>query len=52
MWDKLGQAHRGRVLEGLATSDERIRVLIADGVNRNKEFSLVEGLRDAGSFLP
>ncbi len=51
MWDKPGQAHRGRVLEGLATADERIRVFIADGVDPNKEFSLLKGLRDAGSFL-
>ena len=42
MWDKPSQAQNERVLEGLATADERIRVLIAEGVNSNEERSLLE----------
>ena len=52
MWDKPSQTHRERVKEGLATADERIRVLIADGVDPGGEYSLLEELRQAGSFLP
>lgn len=44
--------HRGCVQEGLATADERIRVLIADGVDPNGERTLLQQLRDASSFLP
>lgn len=52
MWNKPSQAHVGRVLEGLATADERTRVLKADRVNPNKYLTLLEELRNAGEFLP
>lgn len=52
MWDKPSQTHRERVREGLAAADEKIRVLIADGVDPGGEHSLLEELRQAGSFLP
>ncbi len=51
MWGKPSQAHKGRILEGSVAADKRIRVLIADGVDPNKEFILLEELRNAGSFL-
>lgn len=52
MWDTPTQGHRERVREGLATADERIGVLIADGVEQKGERTLLEELRDAGSLLP
>ena len=52
MWVKPNQSHRQRVQDGLATADEKIRVLIADGVDPASEHSLLEELRSAASFLP
>lgn len=52
MWDQPIQAHREHVLKSLSTVDEKIRVLIADGVDPDGEGSLLEELRKAGSFVP
>lgn len=52
MWDPPTWTHRERVRGGIATANERIRVLIADGVDPNGERTLLQELRDAGSFLP
>ena len=52
MWEEPNQMHRERVREQVATADEGIRVLIADGVDMRGEYTLLEELRYAASFLP
>ena len=52
MWEKPNQMHRERVREYVATADERIRVLIADGVEVGGEYTLLEELRYVASYLP
>ena len=52
MWEEPNQMQRERVRERVATADEGIRVLIADGVDMKGEYTLLEELRYAASFLP
>ncbi|KAM0798528.1 hypothetical protein BDR22DRAFT_378095 [Usnea florida] len=52
MWEEPNQMHRERVREWVATADEGIRVLIADGVDVKGEYTLLEELRYAASYLP
>ena len=52
MWDKPNYTCKERLQESLTTVDGRIRRLLAEGVRPNGEYSLLEELRYAGSFLP
>ena len=52
MWDKPSAEERDRFWNYAATADEDIRILIADGVGTDAEFTLLEELRYAASFLP
>ena len=52
MWEEPNQIQRERVREGVATADEWIRVLIADGVEGEREYTLLEKLRSTASILP
>ena len=52
MWEEPNQIHRGRAHEWVATADEWIRLLIADGVEVGGRSTLLEELRYMGSFLP
>ena len=52
MWEEPNQIHRERTHEWVATADEWIRLLIADGVEVEGRHTLLEELRYMGSFLP
>ena len=52
MWEEPNQMHRERAREGVATAAECIRVLIADGVEVDGEYTLLEKLRYTASALP
>ena len=52
MWEEPSQVHRERVREGVATADEAIRVLIADGWETEGECTILEELRNKASILP
>ena len=52
MWEEPNEIQRERVREDVATADEGIRVLIADGVEVERECTLLEKLRYRASFLP
>ena len=52
MWEEPDQMQRERVEEWVATAGEWIRVLIADGVEVDGEYTLLEELRYVASFLP
>lgn len=52
MWEGPNQMQRERVREDVATADEAIRVLITDGVEVEREHTLLEALRYRASFLP
>lgn len=52
MWTTPSQADRQRVRDGVATVYEKIIVLIADGINSDGQFTLLEELRFAASQLP
>lgn len=52
MWEEPNQIHKERAHEWVATADEWIRLLIADGVEVEGRSTLLEELRYMGSFLP
>ena len=52
MWEEPNQMHRERARECVATAGEAIRVLIADGVEKEGGNTLLEELRYVASFLP
>ena len=52
MWEAPGREDRECVEEGRATWGQYIRVLVADGVGSEAEFTLLEELRYAGGALP
>ena len=52
MWEAPSREDRECVEEGCATWDQYIRVLVADGVGEEAEFTLLEELRYAGAALP
>ena len=54
MWEKPNQMHRERAREWVASADEWIRVLLADGVEvgRGWEYNLLEELRFMATYLP
>ena len=52
MWKAPSREERDYVEQGVATVDQRIRVLIADGVGSKAKRTLLEELRDACKALP
>ena len=52
VWEEPNQLQREHVRERVATADEWIRVLIADGVEAEGENTLLDELRYRASFLP
>ena len=52
MWRAPSREERDYIKQGVATVDQRIRVLIADGVGSQAKDTLLEALRYAGEALP
>ena len=52
MWKPPSRMERDYVEQGIATVDQRIRVLIADGVGAEANYTLLEELLYAGEALP
>lgn len=52
MWTQPSSKHEDRVRDGTATAQEMIRVFIADGVDTDGGYTLLDELRYAASGLP
>ena len=52
MWERPSREDRKCVMNDAATWEQYIRVLVADGVGPDAEYTLLEELRYAGAALP